>query len=81
MEISILINNSRFLRKTFLQKVFGEDFLTKPMERAQQDANLAFLNVVKLFILEYMYKEDLTVDDIASKMFMSRTSLFNKWML
>ena len=81
VEISILINNSRFLRKTFLQKVFGEDFLTKPMERAQQDANLAFLNEVKLYIMEHMDKEDLTVDDIASRMCMSRTTFYNKWKL
>lgn len=81
VEISILINNSRFLRKTFLQKVFGEDFLTKPMERAQQDANLAFLNEVKLYIMESMDKEDLTVDDIASRMCMSRTTFYNKWKL
>lgn len=81
VEISILINNSRFLRKTFLQKDFGEDFLTKPMERAQQDANLAFLNEVKLYIMENMDKEDLTVDDIASRMCMSRTTFYNKWKL
>ena len=81
VEISILINNSRFLRKTFLQKVFGEDFLTKPMERAQQDANLAFLNEVKLYIMENLDKEDLTVDDIASRMCMSRTTFYNKWKL
>ena len=81
VEISILINNSRFLRKTFLQKVFGEDFLTKPMERAQQDANLVFLNEVKLYIMENMDKEDLTVDDIASRMCMSRTTFYNKWKL
>ena len=81
VEISILINNSRFLRKTFLQKVFGEDFLTKPMERAQQDANLAFLNEVKLYIMENMDKEDLTVDDIASRMCVSRTTFYNKWKL
>ena len=81
VEISILINNSRFLRKTFLQKVFGEDFLTKPMGRAQQDANLAFLNEVKLYIMENMDKEDLTVDDIASRMCMSRTTFYNKWKL
>lgn len=81
VEISILINNSRFLRKTFLQKVFGEDFLTKPIERAQQDANLAFLNEVKLYIMENMDKEDLTVDDIASRMCMSRTTFYNKWKL
>lgn len=81
VEISILINNSRFLRKTFLQKVFGEDFLTKPMERDQQDANLAFLNEVKLYIMENMDKEDLTVDDIASRMCMSRTTFYNKWKL
>lgn len=81
VEISILINNSRFLRKTFLQKVFGEDFLTKPMERAQQDANLAFLNEVKLYIMENMDKEDLTVDDIASRMCMSWTTFYNKWKL
>ena len=81
VEISILINNSRFLRKTFLQKVFGEDFLTKPMERARQDANLAFLNEVKLYIMENMDKEDLTVDDIASGMCMSRTTFYSKWKL
>lgn len=81
VEISILINNSRFLRKTFLQKVFGEDLTFKPMERAQQDANLAFLNEVKLYIMENMDKEDLTVDDIASRMCMSRTTFYNKWKL
>ena len=81
VEISILINNSRFLRKTFLQKVFGKDFLTKPMERAQQDANLVFLNEVKLYIMENMDKEDLTVDDIASRMCMSRITFYNKWKL
>ena len=81
VEISILINNSRFLRKTFLQKVFREQFLTKPMERAQQDANLAFMNEVTLYIMENMDKEDLTVDDIASRMCMSRTTFYNKWKL
>ena len=81
VEISILINNSRFLRKTFLQKVFGEDFLTKLMERALQVSNRAFLNEVKLYIMENMDKEDLTVDDIASRMCMSRTTFYNKWKL
>ena len=81
VEISILINNSRFLRKTFLQKVFGEDFLTKPMERAQQDANLAFLNEVKLYIMENMDKEDLTVKDLASSICSSRPTFYNKWKL
>ncbi|MCO7114112.1 AraC family transcriptional regulator [Bacteroides uniformis] len=51
------------------------------MERAQQDANLAFLNEVKLYIMENMDKEDLTVDDIASRMCMSRTTFYNKWKL
>ena len=81
VEISILINNSRFLRKTFLQKVFGEDFLTKPMERAQQDVNLALLNEVKLYIMETMVTADLTVDEIVSRMCMSRTTFYNKWKL
>lgn len=81
VEISVLINNSRFLRRAFLQKVFGKDFLAKSIENSRQDANLTFLDEVKLYIMENMDREDLTVDDIASKMCMSRTTFYNKWKL
>lgn len=79
IEISVLINNSRCLRKAFLQKVFGEGFLARHLDESLQDANLEFLDEVQIYIQENLDKEDLTIDDIASKMCMSRTTFYNKW--
>lgn len=78
-EMSVLIKNSRFLRKAFLQKVFGEQFLeTEPME-VFNESNVSFINQVKDFVLENIDKDDLTIDEIASKLCMSRTAFYNKW--
>lgn len=78
-EMSVLIKNSHFLRKAFLQKVFGEQFLeTEPME-VFNETNVSFVNQVKDFVLENIDKDDLTIDEIASKLCMSRTAFYNKW--
>lgn len=78
-EMSVLIKNSRFLRKAFLQKVFGEQFLeTEPME-VFNESNVSFINQVKDFVLENIDKDDLTIDEIAYKLCMSRTAFYNKW--
>lgn len=77
VEISVLINNSRSLRKSFLQKIFGKNFLEQ--EFSVQDANLEFLTKVKEYVLNNLDNEGLTIDNIANVMFMSRTKFFNKW--
>lgn len=79
VEISVLISNSRFLRKSFLQKVFGDGFLVKRLSESSEDIDMEFLDGVKNFLLENLDKEDLTIDDIASKMCMSRTTFYNRW--
>lgn len=79
VEISVLISNNRFLRKTFLQKVFGDGFLVKRLGESPEHADMEFLAEVKNFLLENLDKEDLTIDDIASKMCMSRTTFYNRW--
>lgn len=79
IEISVLITNSYFLRKSFLQKVFGEEFLVHSMEESQQEANLKFLDEVKSCVLDNLDKEDFLVDDLAANMCMSRTTFYNKW--
>ena len=45
------------------------------------NANCTFINKVKEFILENIDREDLTIDDIASQLCMSRTAFYNKWKL
>lgn len=79
IEIFVLINNSRVLRKSFLEKVFGDGFLAKKLDGSSRDINLDFLKEVRGYILENLDKEDLTIDDIASRMCMSRTTFYNKW--
>lgn len=79
IEISVLITNSYFLRKSFLQKIFGEEFLVHSVEESQQDANLRFLDEVKTCVLDNLDKEDFLVDDLAANMCMSRTTFYNKW--
>lgn len=79
VEMSILITNSQFRRKSFLQKMFGDEFLVLKTEASQQDVNLKFLDEVKMYILDNLEKEDFIVDDIASNMCMSRTTFYNKW--
>lgn len=79
IEISVQITNSYLLRKSFLQKVFGEDFLVRRMEESQQENNLKFLDEVKKYVLDNLDKEDFLVDDLAANMCMSRTAFYNKW--
>lgn len=79
IEISVLITNSYLLRKSFLQKVFGEEFLVKRIEETQQESNLKFLDEVKAHVLNNLDKEDFLVDDLAANMCMSRTTFYNKW--
>lgn len=81
IEMSILIKNSRFLRRSFLQKVFGEQFLEAKGDKPSNEMDYSFINQVKEFILENIDKENLTIDDISSELCMSRTAFFNKWKL
>lgn len=78
IEMSVLIRNSRFKRKAFLRKMFGEEFLVQKKEE-QRDTDLKFLEEVKIYVLENLDKDDFIVDDIASRMCMSRTTFYNKW--
>lgn len=83
IEISVLIRNSRLLRKAFLHKVFGEHFLqVQPVEiikEATEGAKNILINEVKDYILERIENEDLTIDAIASHLRMSRTKFYNRW--
>lgn len=83
IEISVLIRNSRLLRKAFLHKVFGEHFLqVQPVEiikEATEGAKNLLINEVKDYILERIENEDLTIDAIASHLRMSRTKFYNRW--
>lgn len=78
-EMSVLIKNSRSLRKAFLRKVFGEQFLEVEKEEVLDGDNFLFINRVKDLILLNIDKENLKIDDIASELNMSRTAFFNKW--
>lgn len=78
-EMSVLIKNSRSLRKAFLQKVFGELFLESDVNEALNKNNQLFIRQVKEYVLRNVDKENLTIDDIASDLCMSRTAFFNKW--
>lgn len=82
VEISVLITNSRLLRKAFLNKVFGEQFLiVQPSEIIDEieGAKNALINEVRDYILEHIEKENPTIDAIASHLKMSRTKFYNKW--
>ena len=79
IEISVLIRNNHFLRRSFLQKVFGKQFLEVEDNDVLDENNYTFINQVKEFILRYIDKENLTIDEIASELYMSRTAFFNKW--
>lgn len=79
IEMNVLIKNSRFLRKSFLQKIFGEQFLkVKENEVLNEDYNV-FINRVKDYILKNIDQENLTINEVASELYMSRTTFFNKW--
>lgn len=78
-EMSVLIKNSRSLRKAFLQKVFGELFLESDANDTLNENNHLFINQVKEFVLRNVDNENLTIDDIAANLWMSRTAFFNKW--
>ena len=79
IEMNVLIKNNRSLRRSFLQTVFGKQFLEKEEEKVLDDSNYTFINQVKEFILKKIDKENLTIDEIASELYMSRTAFFNKW--
>ena len=83
IEMNVLIKNNRFLRRSFLQKVFGKQFLEgeegREEDKVLDESNYTFINQVKDFILRNIDKENLTIDEIASELYMSRTAFFNKW--
>ena len=59
-EMNVLIRNNRFLRKSFLERIFGKKFLEVEEDKISD-------------------KENLTIDEIASELYMSRTAFFTKW--
>lgn len=79
IEMNVLIKNNRFLRKSFLQKIFGKQFLEVEEEEILDEGNYDLINQVKEFILKNIDKENLTIDEIASELYMSRTAFFTKW--
>ena len=83
IEISVLIRNSRLLRKAFLHKVFGEQFLkvqsAETGMETLEDVRKSLIDEAKDYVLERIEKEDLTIDEIASHLGMSRTKFYNKW--
>lgn len=81
MEISVLMTNHHLMRKAFLQRMFGEDFLVGQVNESLRIANFKFITDVNNFVMSNLEKEGLVVDDIASNMCMSRTTFYNKWKL
>lgn len=79
VEISVLMTNHHYMRKAFLQRMFGEDFLVEQVNESLRIANFKFITDVNNFVMANLEKEDLVVDDIASNMCMSRTTFYNKW--
>lgn len=79
IEISVLIKNYRFLRKSLLQKIFGEKFLETDIEEMPEEDNYQLINKVKKIILDNLDKESLKISHIASETGMSRTKFFTKW--
>lgn len=79
IEMSVLIKNYRFLRKSFLQKIFGEKFLETDIEEVLEEDSYQLINKVKKIILDNLDKESLKIDYIASETGMSRTKFFNQW--
>lgn len=79
IEMNVLIKNNRFLRKSFLQKIFGKQFLEVEEKEILDEGNYDLINQVKEFILRNIDKENLTIDEIASELYMSRTAFFTKW--
>ena len=79
IEMSVLINNYRFLRKSFVQKIFGEDFLKINVREMLEDDNRQLINKEKKCVLDNLDKETLTVKYIAKEIGMSRTNFFNHW--
>lgn len=79
IEMSVLIKNYRFLRKSFVQKIFGENFLKTNAREILDDDNCQLINKVKKCIMDNLDKETLTVKYIAKEIGMSRTNFFNHW--
>lgn len=77
--MNVLIRNNRFLRKSFLERIFGKKFLEVEKDKILDENNYDFINQVKEFILRNIDKENLTIDEIASEQYMSRTAFFTKW--
>ena len=78
-EMNVLIRNNRFLRKSFLERIFGKKFLEVGEDKISDEENYDLINQVKEFILRNIDKENLTIDEIASELYMSRTAFFTKW--
>ncbi len=79
IEMSVLIKNSRLLRKSFLKEIFGEPFIEMRSVRAFNGMDYDLINRVKDIIVKNLEREDFTINDIAAELGMSRSSFFKKW--
>lgn len=79
-EMSVLIKNSRFQRKAFLMKIFGESFLSKDPTKVLNDDYYNFINKVKDIVLENLTGEEkTTIKKIVEIVGMSRTTFYELW--
>lgn len=82
IEMEVLIRNSSFLRKAFLQRIFGEKFLETTGADAMQKKNAELVSKVTDIIvnnLEITHKPQFVIPHIAREVGMSQTSFYNKW--
>lgn len=50
--MNVLIRNNRFLRKSFLERIFGKKFLEVEEDKISDEENYGLINQVKEFILK-----------------------------
>ena len=72
------LSKQPFPQKIIPAKIFGKQFLEVEEKEILDEGNYDLINQVKEFILRNIDKENLTIDEIASELYMSRTlSLIN----
>lgn len=81
---SSLLPRSNALKTKAIRYFQTDQTLTRivssPLEdKISDEENYGLINQVKEFILKNIDKENLTIDEIASELYMSRTAFFTKW--
>lgn len=79
VEMTVLIKNAQGARRSFLQEIFGKQFLEIRGNIDMDHEDWIFFNEVKDFILENMDNESLKIKDIALHVNMCQTSFYNRW--